>query len=128
MDNEEDCGHVIRAGDYGGHRDNDDVRDDLHQDSENAGGDYMADTAIKEILFRHSAEQCKVCEAIPFEAVGHRFEYEKFKMLHEVIEKADLKSLSMISRRCQVVDTLCGLQSDTVLTVRQIKQLFELAK
>ena len=52
----------------------------------------MADTAIlKEILFRNSAEQCKVCEAIPFEAVGHRFEYEKFKMLHEVIEKADLE-------------------------------------
>ena len=135
----------------------------------------MADTAsLKEILFRHSAEQCKVCEAIPFEAVGHRFEYEKFKMLHEVIEdadledeyqewrraygyvqeggedmneivtvmneeefeyfrksfdeKANLKSLSLISRRCQVVDTLCGLQSDTVLTVGQIKQLFDLAK
>ena len=131
-------------------------------------------TELKEILFRHSAEQCKVCEAIPFEAVRHRFEYEKFKMLHEVIEeadledeyqewrraygyvqeggedmneiatvmneeefgyflksfekKADLKSLSMISRRCQVVDTLCGLQSDTVLTVGQIKQLFDLAK
>ena len=43
-------------------------------------------------------------------------------------KKADLKSLSMISRRCQVVDTLCGLQSDTVLTVGQIKQLFDLAK
>lgn len=25
-------------------------------------------------------------------------------------KKADLKSLSLISRRCQVVDTLCGLQ------------------
>lgn len=43
-------------------------------------------------------------------------------------KKADLKSLSLISRRCQVVDTLCGLQSNTVLTVGQIKQLFELAK
>ena len=43
-------------------------------------------------------------------------------------KKADLKSLSLISRRCQVVDTLCGLQSDTVLTVGQIKQLFDLAK
>lgn len=42
-------------------------------------------------------------------------------------KKADLKSLSLISRRCQVVDTLCGLQSDIVLTVGQIKQLFELA-
>lgn len=92
MDNEENCGHVIRVGNFGRHRDNDDVRDDLHQDSENAGGDHMADTAsLKEILFRHSAEQCKVCEAIPFEAVGHRFEYEKFKMLHEVIEEADLE-------------------------------------
>ena len=91
MDNEEDCGCVIRVGNSGRHRDNDDVRDDLHQDSENAGGDHMADTAIKEILFRHSAEQCKVCESIPFEAVGHRFEYEKFKMLHEVIEEADLE-------------------------------------
>ena len=71
MDNEEDCGHVIRVGNSGRHRDNDDVRDDLHQDSENAGGDYMADTAsLKEILFRHSAEQCKVCEAIPLEGVG----------------------------------------------------------
>ena len=127
----------------------------------------MADTAIKEILFRHSAEQCKVCEAIPFDQIGHQIEYEKFKMLHEVIEdqewrraygyvqeggedmneiatvmneeefgyflksfekKADLKSLSLISRRCQVVDTLCGLQSNTVLTVGQIRQLFDLAK
>ena len=87
MDNEEDCGHVIRAGDYGGHCDNDDVRDNLHQDPENAGGDHMADTAIKEILFRHSAEQCKVCEAIPFDQIGHQIEYEKFKMLHEVIEE-----------------------------------------
>lgn len=43
-------------------------------------------------------------------------------------KKADLKSLSLISRRCQVVDTLCGLQSDTVLTVGQIKQLFDLEK
>ena len=92
MDNEEDCGCVIRVGNPGRHYNNDDVRDDLHQDSENAGGDHMADTAsLKEILFRHSAEQCKVCEAIPFEAVGHRFEYEKFKMLHEVIEDADLE-------------------------------------
>ena len=71
----------------------------------------MADTAsLKEILFRHSAEQCKVCEAIPFDQIGHQIEYEKFKMLHEV------------------VDTLCGLQSDTVLSVGQIKQLFDLAK
>lgn len=92
VDNEEDCGHVIRAGDYGRHRDNDDVRDNLHQDSENAGGDYMADTAsLKEILFRHSAKQCKVCEAIPFDQIGHQIEYEKFKMLHEVIEGADLE-------------------------------------
>lgn len=135
----------------------------------------MADSAgLKEILFRHSAEQCKMCEAIPFEQIGHQIEYEKFKMLHEVIEEADLedeyqewrraygyvqeggedmneiatvmneeefgyflknfekeadlKSLSLISRRCQVVDMLCGLQSDTVLTVGQIKQLFDLAK
>ena len=52
----------------------------------------MADSAgLKEILFRHCAEQCKVCESIPFEAVGHRFEYEKFKMFHEVIEEADLE-------------------------------------
>ena len=66
--------------------------DDLHQDSENAGGDHMADTAsLKEILFRHSAEQCKVCEAIPFDQIGHQIEYEKFKMLHEVIEEADLE-------------------------------------
>lgn len=44
-------------------------------------------------------------------------------------KKADLKSLKFFfSRRCQVVDTLCGLQSDTVLTVGQIKQLFDLAK
>ena len=121
MDNEEDCGHVIRVGDPGRHCNNDNVRDDFHQDSENAGGDHMADTAsLKEILFRHSAEQCKVCEAIPFDQIGHQIEYEKFKMLHEVIEvadleeefgyflksfekKADLKSLSLISRRCQVV-------------------------
>ena len=72
MDNEEDCGHVIRAGDPGRHCN-------------------MADTAIKEILFRHSAEQCKVCEAIPFDQIGHQIEYEKFKMLHEVIEAADLE-------------------------------------
>lgn len=92
MDNEEDCGHVIRAGDPGRHCNNDNVRGDLHQDSENAGGDHMADTAsLKEILFRHAAEQCKVCEAIPFDQIGHQIEYEKFKMLHEVIEEADLE-------------------------------------
>lgn len=52
----------------------------------------MADSAsLKEILFRHSAEQCKMCEAIPFEAVGHRLEYEKFQELHRVIEDADLE-------------------------------------
>lgn len=52
----------------------------------------MADTAsLKEILFRHSAEQCKVCEAIPFDQIGHQIECEKFKMLHEVIEEADLE-------------------------------------
>lgn len=52
----------------------------------------MADTAsLKEILFRHAAEQCKVCEAIPFDQIGHQIEYEKFKMLHEVIEEADLE-------------------------------------
>lgn len=91
VDNEEDCGHVICVGNSWRYRDNDDVRDDLHQDSENAGGDHMADTAIKEILFRHSAEQCKVCEAIPFDQIGHQIEYEKFKMLHDVIEEADLE-------------------------------------
>ena len=92
MDNEADYGCVIRVGNPGRHCNNDDVRDDLYQDSENAGGDHMAyPTELKEILFRHAAEQCKVCEAIPFEAVGHRFEYEKFKMLHEVIEEADLE-------------------------------------
>lgn len=52
----------------------------------------MADSAsLKEILFRQCAEQCKVCESIPFEVVGHQFEYEKFKMLHDVIEEADLE-------------------------------------
>lgn len=53
-------------------------------------------------------------------------EFEYFRKSFD--EKANLKSLSLISRRCQVVDTLCGLQSDTVLTVGQIKQLFDLAK
>lgn len=43
-------------------------------------------------------------------------------------KKLDMGSLSLISRRCQVVDALCGLQPDTVLTVGQIKQLFGLAK
>lgn len=52
----------------------------------------MADTAsLKEILFRRCADQCKICEAIPFEAIGHRFEYEKFQELHRVIEDADLE-------------------------------------
>ena len=92
MDNEEDCGRVIRVGNPRRHRNNNDVRGDLHQNSENAGDDHMADTAnLKEILFRHSAEQCKVCEAIPFDQIGHQIEYEKFKMLHEVIEDADLE-------------------------------------
>ena len=92
MDNEEDCGCVIRVGNPGRYRNNNDVRGNLHQDFENAGGDHMADTAgLKEILFRHSAEQCKVCEAIPFDQIGHQIEYEKFKMLHEVIEVADLE-------------------------------------
>lgn len=58
--------------------------------------------------------------------VMNEAEFEYFRKSFE--EKADLKSLSLISRRCQVVDMLCGLQSDTVLTVGQIKQLFELAK
>lgn len=88
----------------------------------------MADTAsLKEILFRHSAEQCKVCEAMnEIATVMNEEEFGYFLKSFE--KKADLKSLSLISRRCQVVDTLCGLQSDTVLTVGQIKQLFELAK
>ena len=51
----------------------------------------MADTAIKEILFRHSAEQCKVCEVIPFDQIGHLIGYEKFKRIHEVIEEVDLE-------------------------------------
>lgn len=51
MDNEADCGCVIRVGNPGRHRNNNDVRDDLHQDSENAGGDHMAyPTELKEIL------------------------------------------------------------------------------
>lgn len=28
---------------------------------------------------------------IPFDQIGHQIEYEKFKMLHEVIEEADLE-------------------------------------
>lgn len=116
MDNEEDCGHVIRVGNPGRHCNSDNVRDDLHQDSENAGGDYMADTAVKE------GGECMNEIA----TVMNEKEFGYFLKSFE--KKADLKSLSLISRRCQVVDTLCGLQSDTVLTVGQIKQLFELAK
>lgn len=90
MDNEEDCGHVIRAGDSGRHRDSDDVRGDLHQDSENAGGDHMADTAIKEILFRHSAEQRKRCESMEVCQVGRRTEIAKLRALESVIQEARL--------------------------------------
>lgn len=90
MDNEEDCGHVIRAGDPGRHCDNDDVRDDLHQDFENAGGDHMADTAIKEILFRHSAEQRKRCESMEVCQVGRRTEIAKLRALESVIQEARL--------------------------------------
>lgn len=116
MDNEEDCGHVIRAGDPGRHCNNNDVRGDLHQDSENAGGDHMADTAVKE----GGEGMNEIATVMNEEEFGY--------FLKSFEKKADLKSLSLISRRCQVVDTLCGLQSDTVLTVGQIKQLFELAK
>lgn len=92
MDNEEDCRHVVCVGNPGRHRNHDDVCGAFRQDIKDAGGDYMADTAsLKEILFRNSAEQCKVCEAIPFDQIGHQIEYEKFKMLHEVIEEADLE-------------------------------------
>lgn len=92
MDNEEDCGRVIRVGNPGRHCNNDDVRDDLHQDSENAGGDHMANSKqLKEILFRHCAEQCKVSESIPFDRIGHQIEYEKFRVLHDIIEEADLE-------------------------------------
>ena len=91
MENEEDCGHVIRAGDYGRHRDNDDVRDNLHQDSENAGGDYMADTAsLKESLFRHVAEQRKRCESMEVCQVGRRTEIAKIRALESVIQEARL--------------------------------------
>lgn len=41
MDNEEDCGHVIRVGDPGRHRDADHVRCNLHQDLKDAGGNHM---------------------------------------------------------------------------------------
>ena len=116
MDNEEDCGHVIRVGNSGRYRDNDDVRDDLHQDSENAGGDHMADTAVKE----GGEGMNEIATVMNEEEFGY--------FLKSSEKKSDLKSLSLISRRCQVVDTLCGLQSDTVLTVGQIKQLFDLAK
>jgi hypothetical protein len=116
VDNEEDCGCVIRVGNPGRHRNNNDVRGDLHQDSENAGGGHMVDTAIKE------GGECmnEIATVMNEEEFGY--------FLKSFEKKADLKSLSLISRRCQVVDMLCGLQSDTVLTVGQIKQLFDLAK
>lgn len=54
---------------------------------------------------------------------------EEFGYFLKSFEKRlDMESLSLISRICQVVDTLCGLQPDTVLTVGQIRQLFDLAK
>ena len=56
MDNEEDCGHVIRAGDYGRHCNNDDVRDDLHQDSENAGGDEIQGNETPLYMILHFAD------------------------------------------------------------------------
>lgn len=43
-------------------------------------------------------------------------------------KKLDMRRLSLFSKKCHVTDILCDLQPDTVLTVGQIKQLFELAK
>ena len=37
-----------------------------------------------------------MCEAIPFDQIGHQIEYEKFKMIHEVIEEADLEIITNI--------------------------------
>ena len=92
MDNEEDCGHAVRVGNPGRHRNNDDVRGDFREDSKNAGGDYMVDSKqLKEILFRQCAEQCKVSESIPFDRIGHQIEYEKFQAFHNVIEEAELE-------------------------------------
>lgn len=91
VDNEEDCGHVIRVGNPGRHCNIDNVRDDLHQDSENAGGDHMADTAsLKEILFRHVAEQRKRCESMEVCQVGRRTEIAKLRALESVIQEARL--------------------------------------
>ena len=55
----------------------------------------MADTAVKEggegmneIATVMNEEEFGY---FPFEQIGHQIEYEKFKMLHEVIEEADLE-------------------------------------
>lgn len=65
MDNEEDCGCVIRVGNPGRHCNNDDVRDDFHQNSENAGGDYMDNIESAGIAFGRLAGEFLRTQVVP---------------------------------------------------------------
>lgn len=54
----------------------------------------------------------------------------EFKEFLEGFRKdADLESLkSYTSKRCQIVDKICMLDPDSVFSVRQLKEIFDLAK
>lgn len=54
----------------------------------------------------------------------------EFKEFLEGFRKdADLESLkSYTSKRCQLVDKICMLDPDSVFSVRQLKEIFDLAK
>lgn len=54
---------------------------------------------------------------------------EEFRYFRKSFEKKlDMRRLSLFSKKCHVIDILYDLQPDTVLTVGQIRQLFDLAK
>lgn len=54
-------------------------------------------------------------------------EFKKF--LDELQDRADLENLkSYTSRRCQLIDSICALDPDDNFSVRQLREIFDLAK
>ena len=54
-------------------------------------------------------------------------EFKKF--LDELQDRADLENLkSYTSRRCQLIDSICALDPDDKFSVRQLREIFDLAK
>ena len=54
-------------------------------------------------------------------------EFEEF--LDNLRDRADLRNLkSYTSRRCQLIDSICALDPDDKFSVRQLREIFDLAK